>query len=279
MEGFAFKGFSYDETLAKIGKIHRVSDMVINFETLRFIKAGATVKLTKSEWKYLAVLMSCSGNPVSRETLYRMVVGMDGGTARTIDTSVSMLRNKIGLGMHIETVYGLGYRWVVTPTEAKPDARYHDQNAPREAKAGKPVKLTKPATKMDKPAMKATVVTKALAPIPPKRATPMAVKNVPPPPESPERIYRIRGAFVQWNGTGAMPETIAAYQQVHGDMPSFIALPIGKIWFTVTNNRVVVYSGKGALPEEVMQFLEENKTLPFWNQHRVSKPERSKRAA
>jgi DNA-binding winged helix-turn-helix (wHTH) protein len=276
MSGLAFKGFAYSEVLAKCGMVHTLDDMVINFSKLTFTKAGKPVKLTKNEWKYLAVIISFAGETCNRQTLYRMVVGMDGGTTRTVDTFIAMLRHK--LGMHIETVHGLGYRWVVTPTAGKPDARYHDQNAPRETKAGKPVKR-KPATKREKPAKKATVVTKMLAPIPLKRATPMAVKNVPPPPESPERIYRIRGTFVQWDGTGEMPHTIAAYQQAHGDTPSFITLPIGKIWFTVTNNRVVVYSGKGALPGEVLDYLDENKTLPPWIQHRVSKPERSKRAA
>jgi DNA-binding winged helix-turn-helix (wHTH) protein len=256
MEGFAFKGFSYDEILAKIGKIHRVGDMVINFETLRLTKAGMTVKLTKNEWKYLAVLMSCSGEPVSRETLYRMVVGLDGGTTRSIDTFIAMLRHHFG--GHIETVHAVGYRWVVTPTVRKTDARYHDQTKPSETKAVKPVKL-KPITRPVKPGK--------------------PVKNTPPPLESSERIYRIRGMFVQWNGRGEIPEPIAAYQQVHGEMPSFITLPIGKIWFTISNDLVVVYRGKGALPSEVLDYLEENKYLPPWVQHRVNKIERSKRAA
>lgn len=260
MEGFAFKGFSYDETLAKIGKVHRVGDMVINFETLRCTKAGAIVKLTKNAWKYLAILMSCSGNPVSRETLYRMVVGLDGGTTRTVDTFISMLRHHFG--SHIEKVCGIGYRWTDTPNDKYARKITH---CVRKKRKKVPVIESKPeqSASVVAEAVKAMGKVKALAPIPVKIATPMVVKSMPPLPESSERIYRVRGTHIQWNGKGTMPELLAAYQQVKGELPSFITLPLGHIRFNLGDHSVT-WTGKGPLPFEVLHHLDEFATLPPW---------------
>lgn len=259
MECFAFKGFSYDETLAKIGKVHRVGDMVINFKTLRFTKAGETVKLTKNEWKYLAVLMSQSGNPVSRETLYRLVVGLDGGTTRSIDTFIAMLRHHFG--RHIETIHAMGYRWTDTPTEKVMADRVADRREPK-PKAPRPVKAKR--QKIEKPFKSLPIMVEDS-----KHA------------ESPVRLYRIRGTHVQWDGKGTPPELISAYQRARGELPSFITLPAGEIKFTLAaaieadvrgfsmagrvadrREHVVVWSGKGPLPEEVLHHIDEHQALP-----------------
>ena len=252
MEGFAFKGFSYDETLAKCGKVHRVGDMVVNFETLRFTKAGATVKLTKGEWKYLSVLISQSGFPVSRDTLYRIVVGLDGGTTRTIDTFVSMLRHHFG--RHIEKIHGIGYRWVDAPKE--PVKKEKPVKAKKPAKAKKTSIPRPPKVRVEKVylhQLNETVL------IPTRKIAPVVMDPIP--IESGERVYRIRGTHVQWDGKGTPPELIAAYQKARGELPSFITLPLGRIQFQM-DGYVATWSGTGAIPDDVLHYLDEHQTLP-----------------
>lgn len=275
MEGFAFKGFSYDETLAKIGKIHRVGDMVINFETLKVTKAGKVINLTESDLKYLAVLISFGGKVASRGTLYRIVVGMDGGTTRSVDTFISRLRHHFG--RHIETVHCLGYRWVVSPVDGKPDFRFRNLNNPRKVESRKAsVIRNRHVERKEKLEKRTQVVTKSLSPIPVKRSTPMVVTTMPPLPESSERIYRIQGMHVQWNGKGTTPEVISSYYRTHGEFPAFITLPVGHIRFNFGDHSVT-WSGIGPLPYVVLHHLDEFTTLPPWT--RVDLTSKGKRAA
>lgn len=263
MEGYAFKGFSYDEVLAKCGKIHRTENMVIDFTSLTFTKAGRPIKLTRCQWKYLAVLIGFGGAVVNRDTIYRIVVGLDGGTTRSIDTFIALLRHHFG--RHIETVHGLGYRWVDDPKPA--------------VKQVKPVK----AKKTKKPPQARVVKAKPIKPPkPPKPMKPLlSMVADSRPVESPERIYRIRGIHVQWDGKGVMPELIAGYQDAHGELPSNYALPMGRIRFNIPGDKqvssggfdleraediCVTWSGSGPLPPEVMIYLDENKSLPPWRE-------------
>ena len=239
MEGFAFRGFSYDSVLAKCGKTHRVEDLIIDFKNLTCTKAGANIALTKSMWRYLAVLISFNGTLVNRETLYRVVAGLDGGTNRSVDTFISMLRHTFG--RHIETVHGAGYRWV-------------DVTAP--------VKVVEVKAKVVKPIHRPLPIKKSVKKIAPVMVTP-------PLSESPERIYRVRGYYVQWNGEGTPPAMISSYLKTHGELPSFITLPLGCIRFTLEGHSVT-WSGRGPLPEEIIHHLEEYQALPPWMRVRES---------
>jgi DNA-binding protein H-NS len=95
----------------------------------------------------------------------------------------------------------------------------------------------------------------------PTRKITRVVMDASTPIESNERLYRIRGTHVQWDGTGSPPELIAAYQKARGELPSFITLPLGRIQFQM-DGYVATWSGTGAIPDDVLHYLDEYQTLP-----------------
>lgn len=81
--------------------------------------AGAPVDLTSTEFELLLHLMRHPGRPFSRGELLDVLQGAAlGGEAydRTIDVHIKNIRHKLGdagrSGRYIETVHGLGYRFV-----------------------------------------------------------------------------------------------------------------------------------------------------------------------
>ena len=76
--------------------------------------------LTALEFKLLKTFMDRKGRVQSRERLLDDVWGYDVAiTTRTVDTHVKRLREKIGpAGSYIETVRGVGYRFVDKLKEA-----------------------------------------------------------------------------------------------------------------------------------------------------------------
>jgi two-component system phosphate regulon response regulator PhoB len=82
-------------------------------ESHRCFVGGAEVSLTAKEFKLLEVLMRRPGRVLTRERLLDEVWGSDiTVTARTIDTHLKRLRDKLGeAGGLIETVRGVGYRF------------------------------------------------------------------------------------------------------------------------------------------------------------------------
>jgi len=99
-------------------------------------------------------------------------------------------------------------------------------------------------------------------------------KNAAPPPgkvesDIEERLYMAGpGTYVQHNGLVAIPPRLERYIASHrGDLPPYIPLPRGPIVFHVGDDMAgrkqkVTWSGRGALPEIVHKFVEENGTLP-----------------
>ncbi len=86
--------------------------------------AGTRVDLTKTEFFLLVELISHAGLVLSRDQLLDRVWGYDRtGDGRLIDAHISRLRSKIegegGLRL-LETVRGLGYRFVPAPALAPP---------------------------------------------------------------------------------------------------------------------------------------------------------------
>jgi len=79
----------------------------------RVAVAGRPVRLTKTEFNLLAVLITNCGRVLSRERLLEKVWGYDfPGQTRTVDVHIKNLRAKLGTktGKRIETVFGIGYR-------------------------------------------------------------------------------------------------------------------------------------------------------------------------
>ena len=76
---------------------------------------GKSVELSYKEFELLAYFMSNQGVALSRERILNNVWNYDYfGDARTIDTHVKKLRNKLGAkGEYIKTIWGMGYKFEV----------------------------------------------------------------------------------------------------------------------------------------------------------------------
>ena len=74
---------------------------------------GAEVALTATEFKLLAELFQSAGRVLTRDRLLNSVWGYEfEGYARTVDTHIRRLRQKLGhFADMIETVRGVGYRF------------------------------------------------------------------------------------------------------------------------------------------------------------------------
>lgn len=83
-----------------------------------------------------------------------------------------------------------------------------------------------------------------------------------------EKLYRIGvGLYIQHNGNGDVPPQLAEYMRHNGgELPPYIPLPHDPVEFRLGEGllrcRKVAWSGKGALPVEVLAFVTENGTLP-----------------
>lgn len=74
---------------------------------------GAQIKLSVKEFELLEYFVRNSGMALSRDQILSAVWEYDfPGEARTIDTHVKVLRNKLGdCGSYIRTVWGMGYKF------------------------------------------------------------------------------------------------------------------------------------------------------------------------
>ena len=77
---------------------------------------GANVELSYKEFELLTFFMENEGIALSREKILNHVWNYDYfGDARTIDTHVKKLRNKMGeKGDYIKTIWGMGYKFETT---------------------------------------------------------------------------------------------------------------------------------------------------------------------
>jgi DNA-binding response OmpR family regulator len=74
--------------------------------------AGQTISLTTREFDLLAFLSANVGLALSRQQLLDGVWGADWyGDERTVDVHVAQLRKKLGEGLPLDTVWGVGYRF------------------------------------------------------------------------------------------------------------------------------------------------------------------------
>jgi two-component system phosphate regulon response regulator PhoB len=94
--------------------------LVLDSEAHRVWVEDDELTLTALEFKLLKTFMDRKGRVQSRERLLDDVWGYDVAiTTRTVDTHVKRLREKIGpAGSYIETVRGVGYRFVDKLKEA-----------------------------------------------------------------------------------------------------------------------------------------------------------------
>jgi len=99
---------------------HKVGSIVIDFDAISVTVSGSPVRLTRREFELLRFLVENRNRVLSRDRLLERVWGLDRQVeTRSVDVHVGRLRGKLGLaGRQIETVIGLGYRFVETPETA-----------------------------------------------------------------------------------------------------------------------------------------------------------------
>ena len=89
---------------------------------MRVLCGGVEVRLTRKEFGLLAALSRRPQRVATRNQLLDEVWGQDYyGDTRTLDVHVRRLRQKLGdCGECIETVVGVGYRFVGCPAREEP---------------------------------------------------------------------------------------------------------------------------------------------------------------
>jgi len=126
-DDYVTKPFSMKEILARVRAhlrrrsrpagdsptVYEGDSLRIDFEGHVVHVGGREVTLTRMEFALLAALVRNRGRVLGRESLLEKVWGYEYyGSSRTVDVHVRRLRKKLGpAGAHIETVFGIGYRF------------------------------------------------------------------------------------------------------------------------------------------------------------------------
>jgi DNA-binding response OmpR family regulator len=132
-DDYVTKPFSPRELLARVravlrragmtapqAQVLRALDVVLDRSSHRVLVGGQSVDLTPTEFDLLATFLSAPGRAFTRLELLDRVLGTSfDGYERTVDAHVKNLRAKIepdpAHPTHIETVYGIGYRFAEEP--------------------------------------------------------------------------------------------------------------------------------------------------------------------
>lgn len=82
-----------------------------------------------------------------------------------------------------------------------------------------------------------------------------------------ERLYHVAGQYIQYNGVGSMPAQLErCVRNRNGEFPPYIPLPAHPLVFKLPGDHGVIikfkWCGKGPLPEDVRDYLNENGALP-----------------
>lgn len=90
--------------------------LIINYSGMNVTLNGVSIKLTKTEFEIIELLSLNPGQVFSREKIYENVIGYDAdGDNSVITEHIRKIRKKFadaGRDSYIETVWGLGYKWV-----------------------------------------------------------------------------------------------------------------------------------------------------------------------
>ncbi len=130
-DDYVTKPFSLRELVARVRAVLRrprqtVSEqspgyqrgpLAIDFDAVSVRVSGSQIRLTKREFELLRFLVENRNRVLSRDRLLERVWGLDRQVeTRSVDVHVGRLRGKLGhAGRQIETVIGMGYRFVEEP--------------------------------------------------------------------------------------------------------------------------------------------------------------------
>jgi DNA-binding response OmpR family regulator len=94
--------------------IYQGDHLIADFEAVAIAVDGEPIRLTRREFELLRYLVQNKNRVVSRDRLLERVWGYDRLVeTRSVDVHVGRLRSKLGeAGRQIETVVGLGYRFI-----------------------------------------------------------------------------------------------------------------------------------------------------------------------
>jgi DNA-binding response OmpR family regulator len=98
--------------------VHRAAHLFADSDALSTAVTEVHVRLTRREFELLRFLVDNRNRVLSRDRLLERVWGYDRFIeTRSVDVHVGRLRAKLGqAGEQIETVVGLGYRFVEKPS-------------------------------------------------------------------------------------------------------------------------------------------------------------------
>jgi DNA-binding response OmpR family regulator len=93
---------------------YRGAHLLADFDAVSVLVDGSQIRLTRREFDLLRYLVQNKNRVVSRDRLLERVWGYERFVeTRSVDVHVGRLRSKLGsAGRQIETVVGLGYRFV-----------------------------------------------------------------------------------------------------------------------------------------------------------------------
>ena len=94
--------------------VYRGAHLTADFDAVSVVVDEQPVRLTRREYELLRYLVRNKDRVVSRDRLLERVWGYDRLVeTRSVDVHIGRLRNKLGpVGRQIETVVGLGYRFI-----------------------------------------------------------------------------------------------------------------------------------------------------------------------
>lgn len=125
-DDYIVKPFSMRELVARIHAVLRRTEsdsgpaptysddrLFIDYDNFIVSVDGETVGLTRKEFALLRLLSEAKGRVLTRDYLLDRVSGLDYyGESRTLDVHIRRVRKKLNLDSYIETVIGVGYRFV-----------------------------------------------------------------------------------------------------------------------------------------------------------------------
>ena len=126
-DDYIVKPFGMDEMLARVeahlrrearknsnSNIYMDGELTVDFSGYQVLLEGEDLGLTKTEFSIVELLISHSGQVFEKEQIYERVRGFDGeADASIIAEHVRRIRKKIDKkSKHIETVWGVGYKWI-----------------------------------------------------------------------------------------------------------------------------------------------------------------------
>lgn len=128
-DDYIVKPFSMEELLARVeahlrreerkgqkSNVYMKENLMVDFSGYQVLYDGKNLGFTRTEYLILELLLTHSGQVFEKEQIYEKVRGFDGeADAGIIAEHVRRIRNKLAKyskKTYIETVWGVGYRWI-----------------------------------------------------------------------------------------------------------------------------------------------------------------------